>query len=496
MARTIDVDVQHDEIQVGDYILGTGNASGEPREGWATHPGAWLPGPCALRDQDGLRSPIVQSTNLKRRVLHANPLYHLTNPKALAVGDRIRFAPLETAALPPCTVTEVTECMDPRYVSIRTETGGRGNSSDYQIFRAGSRRLGPDGQPMEAEWSMVGASDLALGDYVRAYGTAHQATAEGYFVRVRFDSERDIRKESGHTEPVTDHRRIYARRQDPRTWRPITSTEAQEGQYIRLIPEASGPVVEGLITRVNHDIITVDGRNWDTDYCHLFLSTEAPAPPVEGWTQVQMAQPEPEYHEIPFSGIQVGDRISATLTKSDGTDDVKTGDVVEVTPTRAILDVNGTRIPVSVARRFAVSNRTPDPEAPLSERYPTAHHLKAAIYDITLQQRRHGGWCSEANDFVRELDIADGVDSHYAYGRDREVNELIAKLQRETPGDRGVSEPSFTAAFQALNLPPAAPATKSMTVQVTVPVDMTAAQMRDYVNQFNNTVTVDSIEGD
>lgn len=201
------------------------------------------------------------------------------------------------------------------------------------------------------------------------------------------------------------------------------------------------------------------------------------------------------WHPIEFPQLLEGDRVRATFTDTRGRSVTREGTVTHLNGARVqIREDNGDAFRATSLRSFEISNRVPEAPKSISDRYPTIHHLKAAIFDVVRANLVSGAWCSEAHDFVQELGIASGVGDRALRDQADEVNALITRLQGETSGGRGITSTSLEAAFETLGIPRIpTPRQKMMTLSVAVPLDMTPSQLQDYVHSLVN-VTVESVE--
>lgn len=230
----------------------------------------------------------------------------------------------------------------------------------------------------------------------------------------------------------------------------------------------------------------VEGGAFGHGYVYYFAD-------VQVWTGPEAPV---TWHPVEFAQIQNGDKIRATFTNSQGKTTVREGTVTQLNGARIqIREANGDTFRATSLRSFEISNRVPEAVKPLSDRYPTIHHLKAAIFDVVRANRASGDWCSEAHDFVAELDIASGVDDAAIRDQADEVQALVAKLQSETAGGRGITSTSLAAAFETLGIPrTGTPRQKMMTISVVVPLDMTPEQVQDFVNNQHSNITVEQVE--
>lgn len=197
------------------------------------------------------------------------------------------------------------------------------------------------------------------------------------------------------------------------------------------------------------------------------------------------------WHPIPFSDLRVGDTARVTFNVL-----MRMGTVTEIQGARARFsakDGMGSFSGTSL-RSYEISNRVPVAQPPVTERYPSIHHLRAAIYDVAMTHYKSGAWCSDVHDWVAELDIA--RDLRPESGQEEQasmVQELIAKLQGETPGARGIGHASFRQATEALGIQPQGPRLKSLTIQVSVPADWDSGRLERSLSEFASSVVVESV---
>lgn len=210
-------------------------------------------------------------------------------------------------------------------------------------------------------------------------------------------------------------------------------------------------------------------------------------------------QPPVTWHPVDFAQLRNGDDVRVTFTNARGETSVKEGTVTLIQGARvSFRDKDGVGHAASSLRTFEISNRVPEPVPVLSERYPTIHHLKAAIFDVAVPNYKNGTWCSDTNDFLRELDIVDNLYQDAGLKDQAEqVQELITRIQSESASSRGISVTSLEKAFETLGIPrsgPQTPRQKMMTVTVAVPVEYDTTTVADWVNSRTNNMVVENVE--
>lgn len=300
----------------------------------------------------------------------------------------------------------------------------------------------------------------------------------------------------------------FIRPEAPGEWVQATRDNVQVGSLIKGAPARIGGLIEARVTSLTPETadfraatlvvhepssnghgVDMSGGPLGSGYVYHFQD-------VQVWTgDVAPSQPPVTWHPIEFAQIQNGDTVRATFTDSRGRTTVREGRVTALNGARVqIREASGDTFRATSLRSFEISNRVPDAVKPISDRYPTIHHLRAAIFDVVRANRASGDWCSEAHDFVAELGIASGVDDAAIRDQADEVQALVTKLQGETAGGRGITSSSLVAAFETLGIPrTGTPKQKMMTISVAVPLDMTPSQVQDYISNLNN-ITVEQVE--
>lgn len=299
-------------------------------------------------------------------------------------------------------------------------------------------------------------------------------------------------------------------------WVQATPENVQLGSKIKGAPHNIGGELEAEVTDLlvhgnptrfrakTLNIITPTRNGGDMDLAHgplgdgYFYQYDN----VQVWQESASVTVPPVpafWHPVDFAQLQHGDTVRVTFTNARGQTSVKEGTVTRIRGARVTFqDQDGADHAASSLRTFEISNRVPEPVPVFSERYPTIHHLKAAIFDVAAPNYKNGTWCSDTHDFLQELGIVDNL--YPAEGlKDQadQVHSLIAKLQSESSSSRGISAASMERAFDALGIPktPAAPPPqKMMTVTVAVPADFNAQVVAELLNNRMRDITVEHVE--
>lgn len=336
-------------------------------------------------------------------------------------------------------------------------------------------------------WEPVAPSDIRVGDYIQGvwYDNPNNVR-QGEVIRIDPALSVRVQQEGAQPYSLDWENRVFYRLQATETWSPISYRQVQVGDYVRgTWGTDTGDVYEGTVARfTDNDEYVVIQRTGDTE---VTASLES-----RNWERrgTPTSSPEPTWHEIPFGDLKPGDQVRVTFAGTS-----RTGIVSQIQGARATIKEQdtGREFAATALRKFEVGNRVPEPTKPLEERYPSIHHLKAALFDVAMANKRSGAWCGDVHDWVQELGIADNLytDDGLLTQADQ-VKALVAKLQQETAGNRGVSQGSFDAARKALGLPE--PVThKLVTITVAIGENANEADLGRYIERWGQS-SVESIE--